>query len=277
MTFFGSLSASAAAAWLFWAEIGVLAFSLVLGLGLIGEFPEGGSWRKSGWYVAAKIAVVTGVLGELLSDGAIYSSSARLQTLQEIENTRLVGLYSESNSRAGRAVREAAKANERAAQLEKDAAQLRVVAAEANRKAMELAVALEKFKAPRMLSLEQQNAATKALKPFSGQEYALSVAPGKEASDLLCVLDNILTLAGWQKHAVVGTVMVGTECGPAAVNTLTGIDARRGENSSQNTIDAVQALRSALSATDAPIRPAVDPVNIPIPNVIVLMVGTKPQ
>ncbi|MGA9794082.1 MAG: hypothetical protein WBQ17_00980 [Rhizomicrobium sp.] len=85
MIFFESLSKSAASDWLIASEIGVLAFSLILAVGLAGEFPEANNWRSRPWYVAAKCAVIVGVLGEFLSDGTIYGSSARISQIQETE------------------------------------------------------------------------------------------------------------------------------------------------------------------------------------------------
>lgn len=82
MIFFDSLSYSAALNWLSGAEFGVLVSSIILCIGLMGEFPEHVDWRDSRWYVAAKIAVVAGVFGELLSDAALYGASNRVQAWQ---------------------------------------------------------------------------------------------------------------------------------------------------------------------------------------------------
>ncbi len=149
-------------------------------------------------------------------------------------------------------------------------------AAEASQKAAEAQLALAKFKAPRTLTPEQEQSIEDALKPFIGQQYALSVAPGIEASNLLCVLDSILKRAGWQQHAAIGSIMVGTDCGPAGLNSLTGIDARRSPTASPATIGAINALVEALAGTDVALRGVTDPVNNPTGEVIILMVGAKP-
>jgi hypothetical protein len=52
-------------------------------LGLIGEFPESEKWKRSRLFTAAKVAVVLGVLGELIGDGGIFKSSSRIQKLTD--------------------------------------------------------------------------------------------------------------------------------------------------------------------------------------------------
>jgi hypothetical protein len=164
---------------------------------------------------------------------------------------------------------------ERIAELTADADSSKADIAEANARAAEAQLALEKYKAPRTLTTEQQRAIEEALKPFAGQQYALSVAPGNEPAAFLCVLDGILTRAGWKQSAVIGSVTVGTDCGTAALNSLTGIDARRSPNASPAAIAAINALIEALANTDADARGRTDPVNNPRGDVIVLMVGAK--
>jgi hypothetical protein len=135
---------------------------------------------------------------------------------------------------------------------------------------------LEKYRAPRTLTVDQQNAMVDALKRFAGQKYSLSVAAGTEPATLLCFLHSILKLARWIQHPAIGSITVGTDCGRAALNSLSGIDARRGPNATPATIAAINALVDALESTDAAMRGATDPVNNATEDVIILMVGAKP-
>jgi hypothetical protein len=137
-------------------------------------------------------------------------------------------------------------------------------------------LALGKYRAPRILTAEQQNTIIDTLKPFAGQKYSLSVAAGNEPEALLCVLDAILQRAGWIQHPMIGSVAVGTPCGMAALNSLSAIDARRGPNATRATIAAINALVEALAPTDAAARGATDPINNSTEDVIILMVGAKP-
>jgi cell division protein FtsL len=160
-------------------------------------------------------------------------------------------------------------------QHDEEMARLHLETAQAQERAAQAQLELEKYKAPRALTTEQQRGIENALKPFAGQEYALSVAPGEEPASFLCLLDGILTRAGWKQHAVIGSVTVGTDCGTAALNSLTGIDARRSPNASPASIAAINALVDALANTDAAARGRTDPVNNSTGDVIVLMVGAK--
>jgi hypothetical protein len=67
--------------------IAVIGGALLI-VGLIGEYFESEWWKKSAWYKLAKMAVIIGVLGELLADTAIFKASEREQqiTNQSIES-----------------------------------------------------------------------------------------------------------------------------------------------------------------------------------------------
>ena len=152
---------------------------------------------------------------------------------------------------------------------------LHLETAQAQERAAQAQLELGKYRAPRVLTAEQQRAIEEALRPFAGQQYALSVAPGIEPAALLCVLDGVLSRAGWIQHAAIGSVTVGTDCGTAALNGLSGIDARRGPDATPATIAAINALGAALAPTEAAARLATDPVNNQTRDVIILMVGAK--
>jgi hypothetical protein len=80
---FGSASEPEAKSWLRFSEVTLIASAILLTFGPLGEWPDSESWKKRLLYKAAKAAVILGVLGELLGDGGIFSSSERLQEIQE--------------------------------------------------------------------------------------------------------------------------------------------------------------------------------------------------
>jgi hypothetical protein len=70
--------------------------------------------------------------------------------------------------------------------------------AEATARANEAELKLQRFRAPRTLSPEQQARIVALLKPFAGQEYTLSVSSGSEPGNLLCAIDGMLAAAEWK-------------------------------------------------------------------------------
>jgi hypothetical protein len=114
-----SLSESSANWWLGFSELTLVVSAIILTIGLIGEWPESESWRRRRLYKLAKLAVVLGVVGELVGDAGIFETSARLTVLQEtaIQDARTGAANAEE--RAGNAI-------ERAAGLEKEADHLRL-------------------------------------------------------------------------------------------------------------------------------------------------------
>jgi hypothetical protein len=111
--FLSSLSEASAKSWLGASEILLLIASLVLVIGIIGEWPDSVSWKRSTLYKLAKAAVVIGVVGEMLGDAGIFETSARLESLREAENTKLKIVANEARIRAANAEKEAAEASRR--------------------------------------------------------------------------------------------------------------------------------------------------------------------
>ena len=93
-----------------------------------------------------------------------------------------------------------AESAERVAALVVQGDQLRKDSAEANARALEAQLALEKFKAPRRLSSEQQSRIVDKIRVFSGQRFDMAVNSGDpEAGALLDTIETILTRAGWEQ------------------------------------------------------------------------------
>jgi hypothetical protein len=166
-------------------------------------------------------------------------------------------------------------ANERISANEAETARANAEAAQANESAAQAQLALAQLKAPRTLSMEQQQRIRAVISPYAGQQYALSVGSGTEPANLLCVVDRVLTAAGWAKHAPFGSIITSTDCGPAASNSLSGIHVRVAPGASQAVLQAENTLAAALIAGGLPARAATDPQNIPDAAVIVIMIGIK--
>jgi hypothetical protein len=141
MLFLTSLSESNARSWLIASEILLLAATLVLVVGLLGELPESRTWKSRIWYKLAKVAVVLGVVGELFGDAGIFETSARLQTLEGIA----VGT---ANEQAGKAFKAAEQLRSENLQLE---AQI----------------------APRNLTPEDMHRIADVLRSFSGRQLTI--------------------------------------------------------------------------------------------------------
>jgi hypothetical protein len=107
ITVWPSLSKDAAILGLDASEVALLLFGLLLVVGLVGEYAESERWKK---YVKAfEMMVILGVAGELLADAGVFTFSARLQSLSDIEVARLNKQAAEAEAQAAEANLELAK------------------------------------------------------------------------------------------------------------------------------------------------------------------------
>jgi hypothetical protein len=142
--------------WLGASELTLVASAIVLTVGLIGEWPDSESWKKRWLYNAAKVAVVLGVVGELIGDAGIFETSARLAVLQHAAIDHANTQVAAANERAGSAI-------ERAAKLEKDAEELHAQN-----------LALEQQIQPRRLKPDQLERLTTIASKYSGEQIAIT-------------------------------------------------------------------------------------------------------
>jgi hypothetical protein len=96
------------------------------------------------------------------------------------------------NVKEGYLRRDVAGAGERAAEAE-------ARASEANARALEAKVALERFKAPRLLTPDQQQEVARKISSFRNTPFDMSVTVGDpEALTLVLLIGNALQSAGWK-------------------------------------------------------------------------------
>jgi hypothetical protein len=162
------------------------------------------------------------------------------------------------------------------ASLNAQTAQANDRAADANERATEAQLALEKYKAPRVIPDSQRSVFIDAVKLSNGQQYMLSVATGQESANLVCVIDGLLKRAGWKRFEQKNPgIAVGTDCGTIGVNATSDIHVRVALKITPETTAAADRLLNALAAAGLTVHPGQDPVNVPHEGVIVIMVGTK--
>jgi hypothetical protein len=172
-----------------------------------------------------------------------------------------------------------AKANERIAELSTQAEQLRKDTAEANAQALEAQVALEKFKAPRAISVEQRNRIVEQMKQFAGQQYFGMVASDiADAWDIWREIGLSLELAGWNRLPPPGQTAkqygppAGIALAPqAGVMVLSSIQNAPSEN--MRLYRVAQALAAKL--TDESIIAGAGFADLQ-PDTIAIVIGPKP-
>ena len=148
--------------------------------------------------------------------------------------------------------------------------------AEANARALEAKLELEKYKEPRALTEEEQQKIATRLKQFAGQQYAMSVSAGQEAENLMCLIDSALKAAGWVRMPPLFGIITGAKCGPAGVNTLSGISIRIAPDKEAELGDKISLFAEELKKIGFDVRLARDPDISPGTNTVHVMIGQKP-
>ncbi len=142
-------------------------------------------------------------------------------------------------------------------------------AAEANARALEAQLALEQFKAPRVLTDEQVQKIADRLKPFSGQEFG--IIPYWEMKEPLAFANRIYTpleLAGWK--------YIQPERATFMLGGIEGVQVWRHPNADERVQRAADALVAALNDADVAAVLKLQNIANPLDNKISLNVGTKP-
>ena|SRR5690242_14198526 len=162
------------------------------------------------------------------------------------------------------------------AKREKDAndkaiAEANARAKEAEARAVEANLALEKYKAPRTLSIEQRQRITDKLKQYAGQTFSLNVYNDPEAVALLQVVRGTLTAAGWiEIRSQIGDVQIGN----AGMVTEIAVKCEVPQNAGPILIERVKALDAALNDEGIASLPRHN-IQLKDPDAINVVVGRK--
>lgn len=156
----------------------------------MGWIPGWESIQATGWWSGFFFwASIVSLIGLGISEVASHRYSERRDEL--VETQQRVEKKQHDDDRA-RLHLEAVKANA-------DAESARAEIAEANARALEAKVALEKFKAPRLLTIEQGTRIADKLKAFAGTRYDAGLGPKGDPEPLYLLrgIANGLSHAGW--------------------------------------------------------------------------------
>lgn len=149
---------------------------------------------------------------------------------------------------------------------------------EAKAEALNAELALEKYKAPRVLSEAQREELILDLADSSGQEYDITAAAGDEPSSLACQIDSALKSAGWKRRDLYQNTLInrfGTPCGEMVPNVATFVRVRMAPGFSPTTDHRVHTIANFLNGVEIPAFSEVDNKNIKAKDVILIMVGAK--
>jgi hypothetical protein len=173
---------------------------------------------------------------------------------------------------------ELSEAQQRIAEADAAGEAAKAAAAEANARAAEAALALERFKEPRILTPSQEEYLISRIQPFAGQRYNASLSSAAFDARLLYeVLHRALTAAGWVWFDPVGLV-IGNPPAAVMAGQLPGVNivVMPGPRAS-DFAPAARALAAALNTTGIAAEARVSDRPIDKPDVIRIAIGLKPQ
>jgi hypothetical protein len=114
-------------------------------------------------------------------------------------------------------------------------------AAEANERATKAELELERLKASRTLTPEQQQRLVSKLQAFAGQKYSFNVFPDPEPIGLMRLIDNVLKTAGW--------IRIGSQIGDIVVEEAgTAHDSGIGIGIKRESSTVLQSIALQLTA-----------------------------
>lgn len=219
-----SLSKTGTSDWLEISEYALLAFALVVVVGLIGEH------KLPFWHARIKffeVLVVIGCGGEVLADGGIFMFSRQLQVISEQE-------VRDAGQRAVDAQNEAWFARKDAANARKDGEQLKLGAEKLRNENLILQTDLLKLRKesePRRLTGEQREKLTKLLTGDPGAIVIVSTLLDRESSDFADDFNMAFKNAHWETLRIVNHasrkygVSIGTVAGTKILDTKLVSDA----------------------------------------------------
>jgi hypothetical protein len=174
--------------------------------------------------------------------------------------------------------RDLAEADEKIALANAAGEQAKKEAAEANQRAVQAALDLAKFRAPRMIGTEQGIAIVGKLKDFEGQTYTgVLASSGFDIASLWARIDQLLQQARWVRGAPAG-LSVGHPPAGVAVQADNGVTVAFKREAVDTAGIAAEALVKAL--LEAGITAQLGYIGDPKEkrhNVVTIRVGAKPQ
>ena len=230
---------------------------------------------------AANIVYIGCVAIAAVATLAIYHLSARVNAAKdrELETYRTQSEIQITNAQADAADAMKIAESERRArvELESEVATAEARAAQANAVASQAKLELEKLKAPRTITPDDQQKIVAVLKGFAGQHFAFSVFRDPESLALLRALHAILTSAGWHRvSSQIGDIVVDAAGDTAGTSTNEGVAAFVAPDN-REAEPALLALSAALTAAGIPCRAnRTDQLLDKTPKAIVINVGKKP-
>lgn len=234
-----------------WGNLEDVATGVVF-LGVAGEFVaeltkliKNDLWKRR-TVVISTLAVLSGIAGELVCQHRLSNFNEQLIAGIELE--------------AKTAIESAAQADARAAA--------------ANENALQAALDLAKFKAPRVLSMDQLKSITDAVRQYPGIPYDFSISPGQEESDLTEQIATALENGGWHRQAFQGWPVVTTSSGfVSGMVFTTGTYIEIAISRSDEWTPAVQAL--GLGLTGVGMKTNLLRNNVRSPSAVHILVGAK--
>jgi hypothetical protein len=281
---FSSLSKDVTTLALDSSEVALLLFGLLLVVGLVGEYAESERWKK---YVKAfEMLVILGVAGELLADAGVFTFSARLQSLSDVEVARLKVAAESANATAKQFESQIAEANSKADSARTNAESFRLDIAKANERAAKAEVRaaeanleLTKLKTPRTLNPRQQERAAEKLRAFARMQFDTALLTDPETQALLPKIEDILTSAGWIQIDWTGSDIVFTRSNRHIAGTISvsGVVIQIHAEKVAQFATAANALALALSAEGIAAKAELG-LGVPNtnPNAIHVLIGKKP-
>jgi hypothetical protein len=199
------------------------------------------------WLQIFGAMVAIGIVGEVGIGLRHWILNRQLQTIQHIEDQAHEQNIAEANERSAKAQEEAAKAN----------------------------LELERIKAPRTISSQDQTEIIAALKPFSGTPYDLVVGTDSESLNFMKTIQSLLTQAGWVQVPAKGAVGL-TNSNPLIGITVTaGVYIEIDAGKLGVWLPAIDKFKVAFEAKNIPVHGSAAQTGVD-PTAVHVGVGKKP-
>jgi hypothetical protein len=137
-------------------------------------------------------------------------------------------------------------------------------------------LALEKFRAPRNLTSEQQQNVIDGIKGFAGQQYCALLSAGADTQSFWTLLNAVLRRAGWRRVSS-GGLEVGNPPAGVGINLLPGVYVGYAAEEDEGRTAAAAKLAAALNLAGISAAAGVDTVATQDQRTIRIAIGVKPQ